>query len=187
MLEVKLHSFLNPGALVPAEAPKPGASASKAVQRERKSLRGPWVRASPVVAKTTKSEEDAAAVAGWVVVVSDQPLTKASTPATAPSPGAVATVAPGPATRKNPAGNTAGSSASGLTGVVGLRLKFFEGRVKQLEKEARANEAETTSLLALRQKMAIELEHLRGDDMAWLKERAVLKSTAERYRKEAEE
>lgn len=59
--------------------------------------------------------------------------------------------------------------------------------MKQLEKEARVNEAEAASFLAQRQEMAAELEHLRAESSAWQKERAALKSTAERYRKEAEE
>ncbi len=177
-LEDNLRSFLNPGAPEPAEA--------KAAQKGQGKDKEPWVapgprdRAPPATTMAAKLGRDRAAAPDKPPVAS-----KASTPASAPAPapGKV-----GPAARKNPVEKKAAAgSSSGLPGDAGLRLKFYEGRVKQLEKEARVNEAEAASLLAQRQEMAAELEHLRGESLAWQKERAALKSTAERYRKEAEE
>jgi len=187
-LEDNLRVFLNPGAPGPAEAVREVAEGAPSSVTAAKKDKEQWVapgrkHAPPAAAKVEKAGRAPAPTA-------TEKFTGKAPGASAPSP-ATGAAAPRtkPSAAKAPGGGASGGSTgtSTVPGDAALRLKFFEGRVKQLEKEARVSEVEAASLQAQRQELTVELEQLRAESLAWQKERVALKSTAERYRKEAEE
>ena len=106
-----------------------------------------------------------------------------------PAPGkpAKAKAAPKPKAAAAEAGpKRAKASGSKVPQDVEMKLRFFEGRVKQLEKDLKASQVELNGTESAKQALEAQVGELKAEKASLLKERSALKHTAEKYRKEAE-
>ena len=106
-----------------------------------------------------------------------------------PAPGkpAKAKAAPKPKAAAAEAGpKRAKASGSKVPQDVEMKLRFFEGRVKQLEKDLKASQVELNGTESAKQALEAQVGELKAEKVSLLKERSALKHTAEKYRKEAE-
>ena len=106
----------------------------------------------------------------------------------APAPGkpAKAKAAPKPKAAAEAGPKRAKASGSKVPQDVEMKLRFFEGRVKQLEKDLKASQVELNGTESAKQALEAQVGELKAEKVSLLKERSALKHTAEKYRKEAE-